>query len=155
MFARLILLAGAAVCGASLEWQDCALQADIPNLHITAYAHYPDPEIVSENHTISKTYFYDGNSKLESLKETVYIDKSPVHPSDPSFVAWVPYFNNSFDLCSKEDICPVEVGTSFSLSDTHPPSTTTTTGSWYRANEYYYRDSVWIGCLTTIYQVIE
>jgi hypothetical protein len=156
MFVRLVqVLVAIAVGGAALEWQDCALQTDIPSLHITAYAHTPDPEVVSENHTISKTYYYNGNSPLSSLKETVYIDKSPVHPSDPSFETWVPYFNNSFDLCSKDGLCPVNVDSSFSLSDEHPPSTTTTTGSWYRAKEYYFSDSVWIGCLTTIYQVIE
>lgn len=139
-----------------LQWQDCALQADIPSLHLTAYAHYPDPEILSENHTISKTYFYNGNDKLESLLETVYIEKSPVHPNDPAFVSWVPFFNNSFDLCEHNDnLCPVNSNTSFSLSDSHPPSTTSTTGSWYRAKEYYYSKSTWIGCLSTVYQVIE
>ena len=141
----------------SLEWQDCALQADVPSLHLTAYAHYPDPEVLTKDHTIEKTYFYDGNADLTALKETVYIDKSPVHPSDPSFVSWTPYFNNSFDLCEKnldQPLCPVSINQSFTLSDSHPPSTTATEGSWYRAKELYFDEYRMIGCAVTVYQVV-
>ena len=150
------LLVSLAFSAGALEWQDCALQADIPSLHVTAYSHTPDPEVLTENHTITKSYMFNGNSKLTNLTETVFIDKAPVHPLDPSFVSWTPYFNNSFDLCEKNEwLCPVAVNSSFTLSDTHPPSTTSKTGSWYRAVEYYHSGNVSIGCASTIYQVVD
>lgn len=154
---HLALLASVGVgMAAALEWQDCALQTDLSSLHVTAYSHTPDPEVLTENHTITKSYLFDGNSQMTDLVETVLIDKSPVHPRDPAFKSWTAYFNNSFDLCEKNEwLCPVETNGTFTLSDTHPPSTTATSGSWYRAVEYYYSNGASIGCAATIYQVVE
>lgn len=148
------------LCGiAALEWQDCSLQADIPALRVVDYSHTPDPARLDQNHTISKTFLYTGNDPLKSLRELVFIDISPVHPSDATFHSWTPYFNNSFDLCEegKNVPCPIEPQFSFTLSDEHTPSAAPP--SWFRAVEYYYDPDVeinnLIGCITTIYQTVE
>ena len=150
LFLAIILSASA------LEWQDCNLMTDVPYLRVQLYRHFPDPEISSLNHTITKDYLYSGFEPLNNLKETVNIDTSNVAPSDPSFDQWVPYFNNSFELCEgvEKSVCPVKPGTVFRLSDTHPPSNSP--GAWFRAVEHYYSgsDQTWIGCATIVYQTV-
>lgn len=142
----------------ALEWQDCALQADVPVLHVVSYAHSPDPVPLDQNHTISKEYFYDGAEDLTSLVEEVYIDKSEFAPTDPSFTGWVPHFNNSFDLCAKNTFCPVPPNTSFLVEDVHTPSSSPP--SWFRARECYFdttrqQQNSMVGCVTTVYQTVD
>jgi hypothetical protein len=89
---------------------------------------------------------------VKILNEFVRIDRSFIAPDDPSFESWVPYFNNTFDICTNHDICPIAPGAEFTLVDNHTPSNSSP--GWFRAVEYFYSDNMWIGCLATVYQTV-
>lgn len=137
-----------------LNFEDCNLQADRPDLKIISYHHYPDPEVATENHTIAKEYHYTGFNEMTYLKEFVSIDKSNYSPTDINFISWIPYFNNTINICDTHpDICPIEPNTFFNTQDDHGPSNSE--GAWFRAQEYYYnQNDEWIGCATTVYQTV-
>ena len=141
----------------SLSWEDCSLQADFTQLTLTAYAHAPDPIVASQSNNISRTFAYSGLSLLANLTETVSIDTSPVGPSDPGFVGWLPYFENGpFDVCRAHGgLCPVEPGSELEYTDVHSPSSSATGAAWYRAHETYFGNAgEWIGCAVVVYEQV-
>lgn len=152
MLNRIIFLWTLFTCAISLEWQDCNLQADHAELNILKYQHIPDPEVTTQNHSIVKSFQYSGLTNVNVFNEYVKIDRSFVAPTDPSFVSWEPYFENTFDICTNHEICPIAPGTEFTIQDDHGPSNSDP--AWFRAVEYFYNDKVWIGCLTTVYQTV-
>jgi hypothetical protein len=152
-FSAASCLAATAMVSA-LDWQDCNLQSERPDLRVSMYNHFPDPEVSTMNHSIVKAFKFTGLEAIDNMKENVIVERSEYSPIDPLFKGWEAYFNNTFEICDNHDVCPVQPNTEFTLVDNHAPSNSE--GAWFRATEHYFTgsDDTWIGCLTTIYQTV-